>query len=361
MRRFAVLFVALCLLLAGCSSTSESTVTTTKQATTTTTTTTTSAVTTTTTEAVTDESVTTTTATTTTATTTVTTTKKPTTATTTKKPTTTTKTTTATTVTTTTAKPIETLYVLSLGNSYTDDSHAYLSRLAEHEGKRLYTVNLYHSGCSLQQHYDFWKSGVSEYNYELNGKMDWNSKVSLEEILPTQKWDVITLQESSYAACASNGWNRDILREFVAYFNEKQPQARIMLHQPWAYADGYKSHNASTGYTQAAMWGKTERASAAAAEELGLPLIPSGWAMFEAQQRLNNGSYSIESIQRDGSHAENAWGRYMLSLVWYSAITGEKPSNTFDGFNSWFIEEEQLRDMIYDCAMGAMKNYYPNW
>ncbi len=304
--------------------------------------------------------------TTTTSTTTAATTQKP--SVTTKAPTTTTTTTTKAPTTTTTTQPTEpppsepeTIYVLSLGNSYAMDSHAYLSRLAEHEGKSIYTVNLYYSGCSLEQHYSFWKNGEAAYNYEVNGKIDWNSHVSLMDILPTEKWDVITLQDSSYAACTSEAWDRQIISDFLDLFRRECPEARVMLHQTWAYGDKFSGHNSATGGSMAAMWAQCVPAFDAAIKDTGLDAIPSGHAMFRAQQLLNTGNYSIKSIQRDESHAEMAWGRYMLALIWYAAITGEKPSNTFDGFTSWFIEDEALRDMIYDCAMEAMKAYYPDW
>ena len=255
----------------------------------------------------------------------------------------------------------DTIYVLSLGNSYAMDAHAYLSRLAEHEGKRIFTVNLYHSGCSLSKHYDFWINGEAAYNYEVNGKIDWNSHVSLMDVLPTQKWDIITLQESSYASCGSDAWDRTIVQAFLRLFAQEQPQARVMIHQTWAYADGYAAHDQKTGGSMASMWQRIEQNTAQAARDTGLPIIPCGHAMFHAQEKLNGGGYSFSSIQRDGSHAEEAWGRYMLALIWYSAITGEKPSNTFDGFNSWFIEDDATRKMIYDCAMDAMRSCYPNW
>ena len=255
----------------------------------------------------------------------------------------------------------QTLYVLSLGNSYAMDAHAYLSRLAEHEGKRIVTVNLYHSGCSLEQHYSFWKNNEAAYQYEENGKINWNSHVSLADVLPTQKWDVITLQESSYASCGADAWDREILGEFLELFAEEQPQARVMIHQTWAYADGYAAHDGKTGGSMQSMWTQIEHYTSLAAKDMGLDIIPCGHAMFYAQQALDNGDYTVSSIQRDGSHAEEAWGRYMLALVWYSAIIGEKPSNTFDGFVSWFIEDEATRSMIYDCAMNAMKAYYPTW
>lgn len=48
-----------------------------------------------------------------------------------------------------------------------------------------------------------------------------------------------------------------------------------------------------------------------------------------------------------------------IIYVLYAAITGEKPSNTFDEFIGRFIEDNVLRDMVYTCAMNAIKTYYP--
>ncbi len=43
--------------------------------------------------------------------------------------------------------------VLSIGNSYTQDSHRYLSRIARADGVDLKTVNLYVGGCGLSMHH----------------------------------------------------------------------------------------------------------------------------------------------------------------------------------------------------------------
>lgn len=275
----------------------------------------------------------------------------------TKAPTTVTTTTATKRVTTTTKPEQSTLRVLSIGNSYSMDAHHYLSKLAAHEGRSIRTVNLYHSGCSLKLHYDFWKKNEAAYNYEVNGVIDWDSQVRLLDILPSEDWDVITLQDASYASCTGTAvqpYLNDLLKVIRFYC----PDAKIYLHQTWAYGDGYASHNSTTGGNMAAMWEKVQATYDQVSAETGLPLIPSGLAMFNAQQAYNARGKG-ESIQRDGSHADYAWGCYLLALVWYKTLTGETPSNTFDAFTDAFFEEVEVRDMIHKTAMDAVAAYYP--
>ena len=264
-----------------------------------------------------------------------------------------------TTVTTTTTQRITTttqpkkpmLRVLSIGNSFSQDAQHYLTALGAHEGRDIRTVNLYYAGCSLKKHYEFYLADEAAYNYEVNGRTNYNSSVKLKDVLKSEKWDVITLQESSYASCTGNN-NQPYLNNMVAVVRQYAPQAKLYLHQTWAYADSYSGHNSATGNSMQAMWLNVEANYNIMSAETGLPLIRSGEAMFNAQQAMNARGKG-ESIQRDGSHADKAWGRYLLALVWYKTITGDTPSNTFDAFDDWFIEDASLRKMIFDTAMAA--------
>lgn len=277
----------------------------------------------------------------------------------TRKPSTTVQTTTTTTTKKTTATTVsqeeKPLRILSIGNSYSMDAHHFLSALAAHEGRRIRTVNLYHSGCSLKKHYDFWQNNEAAYQYEVNGKIDWNSHVSLLDILPTEQWDIITLQESSYAS-ATTTEHQTYLDTLLKALRFYCPNAKIYLHQTWAYGDGYSAHSSATGGSMAGMWAKVkdfyDRESAAT----GLPLIPAGEAMFAAQQAFNARGLG-ESIQRDGSHASESWGRYLLALVWYKTLTGETPSNTFDDFDGYYIPDDEVRAMIHKVAMDTVAAY----
>lgn len=268
-----------------------------------------------------------------------------------------TATTSKTTVTTTVAtkpKP-QPLWVLSVGHSLSNDAHLYLSRLAEHEGREIYTFNLFYPSCSLKKHYEFWQSNEKAYYPVTNGKVDFNTKVSLTDTLNSRKWDVITLQESPTAACSADNM-LNYGKKLRMIVMSKQPQAKLYVHQTWALADDSQYHSDSTGRSMAAMWAKVEPNYTALSKELGAPLIPSGLAMMELQSAYNLRNKG-ESVHRDGLHADSAWGSYLLALVWYRTLTGEKPSNTFDVFTVPYEEDTTVRKLVYDCAMGAVDTY----
>ena len=270
--------------------------------------------------------------------------------------TTTTATTTTTTRVTTTTKPqTPVLRVLSIGNSYSMDAHHFLSSLAAHEGREIRTVNLYYSGCTLEKHYRFYQNNEAAYQYEVNGKIDWNTHVTLLDILKSEPWDVVTFQEASYASCTGNSV-QPYLNSLIDVVRTHAPQAKLYLHQTWAYADGYSSHNSTTGGSMAAMWQKVKITYDVAAAETGLPIIPSGLAMFNAQQAFNERGLG-ESIQRDGAHADESWGRYLLALVWYKTLTGKTPSNTFENFDGFYLPDDTVRAMIHKTAMDAVAVY----
>ncbi len=265
-------------------------------------------------------------------------------------------TTTTVTTTVTTQPKQEPLKILSIGNSYSMDAQHFLSALGAHEGREIYTVNLMHSGCRLKQHYEFWQKNEAAYYYEVNGKIDWQSSVSLMDVLPSEKWDVVTLQEESYSSC--KGGSESYLKTLINVIKVYAPTAKIYLHQTWAYGDGYLAHDDTTGGDMAAMWEKVRASYDAYSAKTGLPLIPSGMAMFEAQQAFNARGLG-ESIQRDKTHASESWGRYLLALVWYKTLTGETPSNTFEGFDGFYIPDDEVRKMIHATAMKAVDAYYP--
>ena len=65
-------------------------------------------------------------------------------------------------------------------------------------------------------------------------------------------------------------------------------------------------------------------------------IIPCGEAMFLATRM------GIEKIHRDTFHASLGVGRYLLTLVWYKALTGKDiTNNTFDAFDEAVNAQER--------------------
>ena len=206
------------------------------------------------------------------------------------------------------------LFILAIGNSFSQDATAYLHMAAEAAGVEALVVNLYIGGCSLKTHWENMKGDLRAYQYERNGVG--MGLVTLHEVLAERAWDVVTFQQASHDSGLKDTYF-PYLRELSAYAGELAPGARQFLHQTWAYAED-STHPAFERYhhSQSEMFACLREAYDSAAKELGLPLIPSG----ELVQRLR--AQGLGSMCRDGFHIEIPHGRAALALLWLKVLSG---------------------------------------
>ena len=108
---------------------------------------------------------------------------------------------------------------------------AYLQRISN--GK-LCVRNLAIGGCSLERHYNNIMDDKAVYWYEENAVAIRDSSVG--EALNERKWDYITVQQVSHDSGIIDTYE-PFLGEVVKYVREKCPQAKIVLHRTWAYAE----------------------------------------------------------------------------------------------------------------------------
>ena len=99
----------------------------------------------------------------------------------------------------TTQPETPTIKVLSIGNSYSTDSHAWLHKLAAQNGVNMQTVNLYIGSCDLLQHATNVANEVEKYTLERNG-VSTGQPISVQGALALEQWDVITIQQKSIEA-----------------------------------------------------------------------------------------------------------------------------------------------------------------
>ncbi|MBQ3022187.1 MAG: DUF4886 domain-containing protein [Clostridia bacterium] len=218
--------------------------------------------------------------------------------------------------------------ILSIGNSFSQDAHRYLHRIAKADGTELKTFNLYIGGCSLYRHYQNMISEQAAYDLEMNGEKT-GFKVSLKEALLNREWDVVTLQQvSSQSTCYDR--YQPYLNSLVALVKHCVPKAKIVIHQTWAYEEGSQKLTELMGYKKHEdMLKDVKKAYSKAAKEIGAEfVIPSG-ELF--QKLIESG---IEKVHRDTYHATLGLGRYALGLLWYKALTkNDITDNTFNDFD----------------------------
>ena len=212
--------------------------------------------------------------------------------------------------------------ILSIGNSFSDDAQRYLSAIARSEGVEIETLNLCIGGCHLKTHAEKIKSGEKAYLYHYNGDVDCGDLISFDDGILMRDWDVVTLQQVSVESFKEDSFY-PYIHEVVAYVREKLPNAKIYIHQTWAYEHGCARVNEMTGGKGAEfMLDGIRKAYNRAKDEIKADaIIPSGELMELLYQ---NG---VSKIYRDTFHAGMGLGRYAVGLLWFKLFTGRSVLN----------------------------------
>ncbi len=205
--------------------------------------------------------------------------------------------------------------ILSIGNSFSQDAHKWIYPLAKELGVELTAVNLYIGGCSLQRHWSNFLSGSVSYDYERNGEKE--RRCSLNAALSGEKWDIITLQQVS-----GDGGRKETyepyLSSLVHYIRKSQPQAKLYIHQTWAYDEGSSwSGFVHYGSSVEQMYTALQAAYQSAAERISADIIPCG----DVMQHLRTYP-EFAALTRDGGHLSYLYGRYAAALTWIYTLTG---------------------------------------
>lgn len=205
--------------------------------------------------------------------------------------------------------------VLSIGNSFSQDSHIYLNKLAKNEGVIIETQNLYIGGCSLQTHYANIESDAKAYELEINGKRA-GQLISIKEALISEKWDVVTIQQASRDSTKFETYT-PYIEELVKYVKTYCSSAKIFIHQTWAYEEGSEKLLVLAGYKLA----KDMFSDISKAYEKAVKLIKADGIIPSGQAMLNAFTMGGIKMHRDTLHASLGAGRYLLALTWYKALT----------------------------------------
>ena len=237
--------------------------------------------------------------------------------------------------------------ILSIGNSFSQDAQRYLHRLAKKEGVELKTVNLFIGGCPLRKHYLNMLDDNASYSFQFNGE-NTGIQVSLRQLLVSDEWDVITLQQAS-----AHSWNYEsyqpYLNALVSYVRKYCPKTKIYMHETWAYENGCERLEKLGYHSMREMYEDIKKSYAKAVEEIQADgLIPSGRAMLYASET------GMEKVHRDTFHASLGAGRYLLALTWYKTLTGKDiTQNTFDELDEEITSKE--REIVINAVEFATK------
>lgn len=224
--------------------------------------------------------------------------------------------------------------VVSIGNSFSQDAQRYISQIAKNYGERLDVINLYIGGCSLNTHYNNLVEDNNAYELQFNG-VNTDVKVSIKQALESMP-DVITLQQASKDSVNYKTY-KPYLTKLYNYAKKVCPNAKIMLHETWAYQDGSEKL-ATLNYTSFNnMFKDVKKAYKKAQKDFKFDgVLPSGSVMQTAIK------LGLEHSHNDGLHASLGAGRYMLGLTWFKVLTGiDITKDKFNNFDEPVTKQER--------------------
>ena len=183
----------------------------------------------------------------------------------------------------TTFTPLKTVRLLTVGNSFSGNATRYLDNLAAAEGYELIHHQASIGGGTMAQH---WEKAQRHEQDPADPLGLYDTKRSLKQELLAERWDFVTIQQASMQSHDVStyrpyaGYLRDYIKRYA-------PQARLLVHQTWAYRCddprfANKSERPGEPADQEAMYQGLTRAYKTIAAELGTQIIPVGDAFHLA-------------------------------------------------------------------------------
>lgn len=213
------------------------------------------------------------------------------------------------------------LKILTIGNSFSDDSMEYVYQIAQSAGvKKIRLGNLYIGGCTLDTHAANAKGDKGAYEYRTNTRGSWSTtqNYKMSDAIRSEDWDYISLQQAS----GSSGMDRTYgeLAYLISYVRELCPDAKIVWNMTWAYQQDsthgeFPKYNSDQTTMYNAILNAVEKRVRPRKEIFDV--IPTGTAIQNART-----SYMGDHLTRDGYHLTYDFGRYVAGLTFVHKLTG---------------------------------------
>jgi hypothetical protein len=253
-----------------------------------------------------------------------------------------------------------TVRLLTIGNSFSQNATRQLGGLVTAGGHELIHRPIVVGGASLELHALKARRHAEDPN-DKEGR--YNDGSSLVELLVADKWDAVTIQQASIKSHDAST-HEPFAGELVALIHKLAPQAKLHVHQTWAYrADDPRFSRSSPQpgepTSRAEMHASLTAAYEALAKRYNAVLLPVGDA-FDLAERdpqrgyrtdtsfdfskakqpalpdqthslhtgwrwgKGRGEDNVVKMRMDGHHA-NLAGEYLGACVWYEVLFGESP------------------------------------
>ncbi len=255
----------------------------------------------------------------------------------------------------------DTLRILGIGNSFTDDGMMYLPELLEAAGIRHVVLGrLYIGGCSLERHCREYDANSTAYVYSKSTKNRWervSKKASMLDGLTDERWDVVVLQQASGESGIYRTYRPwlDKLIETVR-LHCRNAGACIVWQQTWAYSRNSKhGHFCRYKNDQELMYRTIMDATRQVMHDTSIEtIIPSGTTIQNLRATPLCDSLDLT---RDGYHLSKRTGRYAAACAWFQSLIAPSLGTTVVG-NGCRLEGtpyELTAEEAAACQQAALK------
>ena len=243
--------------------------------------------------------------------------------------------------------------VLMIGSSSCYYYVEELAGIANAAGMDMLVCNVYYSGCKLEQHWTWWKSGEANYEYyetDEMGRIKVGDPVNLKFCLERENWDIISLQQSPVRLLHTDYEKAHkeadaYAKALMKYLKEQFPQSKFYWHQLWAWEMGV-DHAGMVMDSKEKQQGMADFLHQFAIEMcalLDVQRVPTG----DAWQLVRHNPVIGEELckrtnKNDHFHdGDVGGGQYLNACVWFETITGESClGNTWRPKNYELSEEK---------------------
>lgn len=240
--------------------------------------------------------------------------------------------------------PVDSLRVLTIGNSFADSLFRYFPQVVESAGCEVVLERLNIGGCPFQRH---WANIEKE---EADPNFKYFKAYSYREKLQSRPWDFVSVQQVSHESWKPETYfpEAQLLVDFV---KKNAPTAEVVLQQTWAYRPD-DPRLAGWGISQEEMYEKLTNAYTQAAEKMNLRVLPTGLAVQQSRRTQPGGYHPFrrtdftypdlpkmdgflcggirwsndhKKLEGDAFHL-NARGQYLQACVWFGFLYGRPTS-----------------------------------
>lgn len=259
------------------------------------------------------------------------------------------------------------LDILFIGNSYSIDTSTALPEIFNSIGIRNVNVYvLYKGGCSMKQHYNYYKSGEKVYELHLfnyQGEQLLDKAISINEVMRKVGYDIVVFQQYSLESGDYSTYEPYLSKLIQAYNITKiSPRTTYAFNETWAYSS--KNKNIAKYKTPQNMWKSICSSVKKMKAETGIDvIIPVGTAVQNARNASN---LQIQGeLTRDDLHLDLYMGRYLAACTFFEAIIAPcMGKNIRDDFTIYGKNGDPSqvnnsnRRILQNCARLAIANNY---